>query len=66
MKRPAFVLASALVLASAARLIAGEAVPPPGELTFKAHNAVYKADGRFASWRFTKVEIPGHGSPAFA
>ncbi len=59
MKRPAFVLASALVLASAARLIAGEAVPPPGELTFKAHNAVYKADGRFASWRLTKVEIPG-------
>jgi polyisoprenoid-binding protein YceI len=59
MKRPVIVLASVLVLAAAARLIAGDAAPPPGELTFKAHNSVYKADGRFAAWRFTKVDIPG-------
>ena len=57
MKRVA--LAFVFVLAVAARLIAGEVAPPPGELTFKAHNAVYKADGRFASWRFTKLDIPG-------
>ncbi len=59
MKRPVLVLALVLVLAAAARLVAGEVAPPPGELTFKAHNAVYKADGRFASWRFTTVDIPG-------
>jgi polyisoprenoid-binding protein YceI len=59
MKRPAFVFALVLVIAAAARLFAEEAAPPPGELTFKAHNSVYKADGRFAAWRFTKVDIPG-------
>jgi len=59
MKRPVLAFALVLVLAAAAGLVAGESAPPPGELTFKAHNAVYKADGRFASWRFTKVDIPG-------
>ena len=59
MKRPLLALALVFVIAAAAGLIAGEAAPPPGELTFKAHNAAYKADGRFASWRFTKVDIPG-------
>lgn len=59
MKRTVSALASVLVLAAAARLIAGEVAPPPGELTFKAHNSVYKADGRFAAWRVTKIDIPG-------
>jgi polyisoprenoid-binding protein YceI len=51
--------ASLLALAVAARIFAGEAAPPPGDLTFKAHNAVYNAEGQFMTWRFTKVEIPG-------
>lgn len=63
MKRTALVLSIVLVLAFAARLIAGEAAPAapsaPGELTFTAHNAVYNAEGRFASWRLTKVDVPG-------
>jgi polyisoprenoid-binding protein YceI len=59
MKRPALALAAVCVLVGAARLIAGEVAPPPGDLTFKAHNSVYKADGRFAAWRFAKVDIPG-------
>ena len=59
MKRPFLALSSVLVLAAAVRLIAAEAAPPPGELTFTAHNAVYNAEGRFASWRLTKVDVPG-------
>ncbi len=59
MKKPALALALVLVLAGAARLFAEEAAPPPGDLTFKCHNTVYNAEGRFASWRFTKVDIPG-------
>jgi polyisoprenoid-binding protein YceI len=61
MKKPVLVLAVAL--AAAARLIAGEAAtaasPTPGELSFTSHNSVYNAEGRFASWRFTKLDIPG-------
>ena len=30
----------------------------PGELRFRAHNSMYKADGKFATWRFTEVDIP--------
>jgi polyisoprenoid-binding protein YceI len=59
MKRSVLVLAFVLVLAAAARLLAGEAVAPPGELTFTAHNKVYNAEGRFGSWRLTKVDVPG-------
>jgi polyisoprenoid-binding protein YceI len=59
MKRLALVLAFAFVLAAAARLVAGEAAPPPpGELKFAAHNSVYNADGHFASWAVTKADIP--------
>lgn len=71
MKRPVFVFALVLVMAAAARLIAGDtppapaaaaevaAAPAPGELSFTTHNTAYNAEGRFASWRFTKVDIPG-------
>jgi len=68
MKRSALVLALVLVVAAAARLIAGEAAPEaaaaaaapsaPGELSFTAHNSVYNAEGRFASWHVTKLDIP--------
>ena len=59
MKRLVFATAFVLVIASAARLLAGEAAAPPGGLTFAAHNAVYNAQGRFASWGITKADIPG-------
>lgn len=50
----------ALALAVGVRLSAADPAPAPapGELTFKAHNAVYNAEGRFDSWRFTKVDVP--------
>jgi polyisoprenoid-binding protein YceI len=67
MKR--FGLAFAFVLAAfvAVRLLAAETAPAapaaaasaPGELTFSTHNSVYNAEGRFGSWKFTKVDIPG-------
>ena len=66
MKRSAPVLAVVLVIAAAARLVAGDAAPAaaappatPGELSFTAHNSVYNAEGSFASWHVTKVDIPG-------
>jgi polyisoprenoid-binding protein YceI len=59
MKRPLTALASALVLAAALRVLAADAAAPPGELTFTAHNTVYNAEGRFGSWRLTKVDVPG-------
>ena len=59
-------LAFAFVLAAfvAVRLLAADAAPAaaaatPGELTFSTHNSVYNAEGRFGSWKFTKVDIPG-------
>ena len=59
MKRSFLALCSVLVLAAAVRLFAGETAALPGELTFTAHNAVYNAEGRFGSWRLTKVDVPG-------
>jgi polyisoprenoid-binding protein YceI len=59
MKRSALALSFVLVLLAAARLFAGEAAAPPGELKFTAHNAVYNAEGSFASWRVVKSDIPG-------
>ncbi len=66
MKRPVIALAFVLVAAGAARLAAGDPAPAaqaapsaPGELTFSTHNSVYNAEGRFDSWHFTKVDIPG-------
>jgi polyisoprenoid-binding protein YceI len=66
MKRSALVLTLVLTLAAAARLLAGDAAPAatappatPGELSFAAHNSVYNAEGRFASWHVTKLDIPG-------
>jgi polyisoprenoid-binding protein YceI len=57
-----FAIPSALVLVAivTARLFAGDAAPAtsPGELTFSTHNSVYNAEGSFASWKFTKVDIP--------
>ncbi len=32
---------------------------PPGKIGFKAQNKMFKADGEFKNWRFTKVDIPG-------
>lgn len=58
MKRLVPVFAFVFVVVAALRLVAGEATPPPGELTFAAHNAVYNAEGRFASWSITKADIP--------
>ena len=60
MKRLVPVLALVFVVVAALRLVAGEATPPPGELTFAAHSSVYDAEGRFASWSITKADIP-HG-----
>jgi len=66
MKRSALVLTVVLVMAAAARLIAGDAAPAatappsaPGELSFTAHNSVYNAEGSFASWKVTKLDVPG-------
>jgi len=66
MKRSTLVLTVVFVLAAAARLIAGDAAPAtaaptaaPGELSFTAHNFVYNAEGSFASWKVTKLDIPG-------
>jgi polyisoprenoid-binding protein YceI len=66
MKKSALVLTVVFVLAAAARLIAGDAAPAaaappaaPGELSFTAHNSVYNAEGTFASWKVTKLDIPG-------
>jgi polyisoprenoid-binding protein YceI len=58
MKRLAQAFALALVVLAAPRALAGEPAPPPGELKFAAHNAVYNADGRFTSWSITKADIP--------
>ena len=63
MKRPFLATASVLVLAAAVRLLAADAPAPaasgsPGELKFKAHNSVYKAEGVFAKWRVSKSTIP--------
>lgn len=30
----------------------------PGEITFRAHNGMYKAHGKFNAWRFTSIDIP--------
>ena len=54
-------LLAASILAAgavAAGLSAAQTPVAPGELSFKAHNAVYQAEGRFESWRITKVDIP--------
>ena len=66
MKRSALALTVVLVIAAAARLIAGDPAPAatappsaPGELSFTAHNSVYNAEGSFASWKVTKLDIPG-------
>lgn len=48
-------LFSALALAI---VVAGAAQAADNELTFKAHNAAYSADGSFTDWKFTKVSIP--------
>ena len=58
MKRLVPVLPFVFIVAAALGLVAGEATPPPGELTFAAHNAVYNAEGRFGSWSITKADIP--------
>jgi polyisoprenoid-binding protein YceI len=52
------VLAFVFVVVAALRLVAGEAAPPPGDLSFSAHNSVYNAEGRFTSWSITKADIP--------
>ena len=30
----------------------------PGEITFKANNEMYSADGTFTDWSFTNIDIP--------
>lgn len=52
------VVAAAAILAPGTALFAAEAAASPGKLGFKAQNKVFKADGEFKSWRFTKVDIP--------
>jgi polyisoprenoid-binding protein YceI len=59
MKRLVLATVVVVVFAFGVRLVAGEASAPPGDLTFKANNSVYNAEGRFASWSITKAEIPG-------
>ncbi len=58
MKRSFLALVSALLFATTLRLLAADPAALPGELTFTAHNAVYNAEARFASWRVAKVELP--------
>src|SRR5262245_63314925 len=58
MRRFVSLALAVLALAVGVRLCAADAAPAPGELTFKAHNAVYNAEGRFDTWRFTKVDLP--------
>ena len=48
----AMIAVLALVVAP---LAAGDA---PGTISFKAHNKIYKADGKFDQWELTKVDIP--------
>jgi polyisoprenoid-binding protein YceI len=60
----------AFALFAALRLIAADTLAPaaapaaaaassPGEIKFTTHNTVYNAEGSFASWKLTKVDIPG-------
>jgi polyisoprenoid-binding protein YceI len=61
MKRLGLVSATVLAAVAAIRLFAAAApaaAAPPDELTFTTHNTVYNAEGSFASWKFTKVDIP--------
>jgi polyisoprenoid-binding protein YceI len=53
------VAVAAATIAPIPALRAAEATTAPGKLGFKAQNKVFKADGEFKSWRFTKVDIPG-------
>lgn len=53
---PATVFLFATVLVFAALPAIGEA---PGKLEFKAHNQIYDAHGKFETWSFTEVDIPG-------
>jgi polyisoprenoid-binding protein YceI len=54
-----------IALAIAAPTFAAEATlavqppPAPGKIGFKAQNKMFKADGQFKAWKFTKVDIPG-------
>lgn len=53
-------LALVLVAALAVVLVPASVVADgsPGVLGFKANNQMYNADGSFAKWHFTKVDIP--------
>lgn len=50
-------LVGGLTVSAPATARADEAATP-GTLEFRAQNKVFKAEGKFHTWRFTKVEIP--------
>ena len=56
------ILAAFALLPAATALAAVDAATTatasPGTLSFKAQNKVFKAEGQFKNWRFTKVSIP--------
>lgn len=49
-------LTAVLLLLSALPALAGDA---PGTLSFKANNKMYNAEGKFETWKFTEITIPG-------
>jgi polyisoprenoid-binding protein YceI len=57
--------ACAAILTLASPILAAEttmttqAAASPGKIGFKAQNKMFKADGQFKAWKFTKVDIPG-------
>jgi len=53
-----FLLAVFAVIRLAVADAAPSAKASPGELTFTTHNTVYNAEGSFASWSFTRIDIP--------
>jgi len=55
----AAVLAMALPAFAAEATTSPQASASPGKIGFKAQNKMFKADGQFKAWKFTKVDMPG-------
>lgn len=54
----AVALATVACLALLSPQLVAEDAGAPGELSFKAHNGMYRAEGSFKKWHFTEVNIP--------
>ncbi len=59
LKQWSLILCTALIALTMLAPQLAAAGDAPGELSFKAHNKMYNAAGKFETWHFTKVDIPG-------